>query len=1401
MIRFLISLFFILLIQQTSFAQLSFTTSTNPSNCSASGSISVNVNGGTAPYYYQIISSSSGVVRPVQNVSTFNNLPGGTYTIRVSDANNLTATGTAFVAGNYVPLSFTHTQLQSSILIQAQNGKPPYHYTYSLDGGIIFLPLRDSNRFNCMQPGSYLFRIYDSCNNFYTENVAVQEVSIDAGFSCVPDLSNNTKSITLDYIRNGNGGYSYHAFGEHYDTINSSGQFRFINRCNKNISVQVTDRCGVLSAPYLVCPSPDYEFDISCVNFKDHVVSISNVHSGNGLPYLYIANDILSAGTTISNFPVNDSVILAGLMDSCGFKNIVSISPMHSVQGDSGACRSGSRILSSYYRINNTLRSFPPTRYTSISGPSSFDVTDSTITDSSVVTVNGLKDGWYRYKITNACGDALTDSFNFKKACLRELVAAKYQTCHSLLFNLYKDCALDTTVQYTLRSSTGTIFGTNSRGYFTGMSADSCYYIQAHDMVCDTTVFDTITPISPRIKLLQNSCGELVMGVIAAARKNCGFSKISSLYQVTDFVLTDTFFHTLLITSDRFLDSVPAGTKWIYARSPDCNSDTAKYDKRSGSTDTVQLCLTPTVRQVDLHHCVFAWNIKISNNTQNINYQLSGNGIRQQSNSNFYSVDTGHYTLKGGCNEQELFLPNYYNFKTTINPGCPSNASLSASYKVDTAYINSMGREYFFQLCNIPPMDYNIREAGSSDAPVYSFDGNFNGLKTGTFYNIIFKGNEDCNFHADTIFTPFYKRPSVTATYGLICNGNNATVKVSVVGGTPPYTYQVLNSALPDSITNATSLIYSGLPLGSASFRVYDHCGISTDYSTEVLSVNFQPAFRKKCNGQVQLIAPDIFNTTYVWTNKKGDTIGTTPIVYTYPNGDDTFTVSIKHLSCNISKSLYVSDFSASVVTANAGADYASDTSFTQLHGNQPPAGAVGTWRQIDPSSGNTLFSDPHDANTQASVDVFPGQYTYVWSVSDTAIGCVAEDTIEVSFLRCPGIRPVQYIKNVVNPLCADNGRIDIHITQSATRVHLLWNTGDTSSSLVNLKDSVYIVTIRDESSCTDDIPDTTVLSGTKASAAVLNTDLCLGDTLRINNKSYTNGGDYSDTLVNRSGCDSLLSIHIRALAPSAASDTITSCAGETVQLPSGQNITQNGDYTMKLPNSIGCDSTIYFHVSFHPVSGLHTDTSICYGTTYLLPGGTLVAQSGQYADTLKNSYGCDSIIHTFLLVKDSLNAPMLGNDTTICEQDELHIFLHYPAYVSYIWQDNSTQADHIISGEGIYYVRVTDGCSSSSDTLQIKTRDCSCNFYVPNAFTPNKDGLNDRFQPISRCAFFHDYQFAVYNRLNELLFNTTDPLQGWDGYYRGALQFTESYLWTLEYFDVLANEKKFFKGSVVLLK
>jgi gliding motility-associated-like protein len=116
------------------------------------------------------------------------------------------------------------------------------------------------------------------------------------------------------------------------------------------------------------------------------------------------------------------------------------------------------------------------------------------------------------------------------------------------------------------------------------------------------------------------------------------------------------------------------------------------------------------------------------------------------------------------------------------------------------------------------------------------------------------------------------------------------------------------------------------------------------------------------------------------------------------------------------------------------------------------------------------------------------------------------------------------------------------------------------------------------------------------------------------------------------------------------------------------------------------------------------------------------------------------------------------------------------------------------VEGPGNTY-NFTD--TTSSNVAEVVQRPL---VFVPNAFTPNGNGVNDIFLPSVGFVDIVDYHFAVYNRWGEKLFETDDRYLGWDGRYSGHKCDSEVYVWILT-FKTASGEYIDQKGIVTLLR
>lgn len=127
------------------------------------------------------------------------------------------------------------------------------------------------------------------------------------------------------------------------------------------------------------------------------------------------------------------------------------------------------------------------------------------------------------------------------------------------------------------------------------------------------------------------------------------------------------------------------------------------------------------------------------------------------------------------------------------------------------------------------------------------------------------------------------------------------------------------------------------------------------------------------------------------------------------------------------------------------------------------------------------------------------------------------------------------------------------------------------------------------------------------------------------------------------------------------------------------------------------------------------------------------------------------------------------------------------------------------LQGEGVfsYYVEALEGAGNTylfADTSHsnraVALQDAQV--FIPNAFVPS--GLNTIFKPVNVYVNTEDYDFLIFNRWGEVIFETHDPSQGWDGTYKGHKADGGVYVYWLKY---MTSRGEYIerKGSVTLLR
>ena len=139
--------------------------------------------------------------------------------------------------------------------------------------------------------------------------------------------------------------------------------------------------------------------------------------------------------------------------------------------------------------------------------------------------------------------------------------------------------------------------------------------------------------------------------------------------------------------------------------------------------------------------------------------------------------------------------------------------------------------------------------------------------------------------------------------------------------------------------------------------------------------------------------------------------------------------------------------------------------------------------------------------------------------------------------------------------------------------------------------------------------------------------------------------------------------------------------------------------------------------------------------------------------------------------------------------------------YAYYSWSNGSTDSVITVTAGGIYWVVVEDlaGCKAS-DTILVK----DLGLIVPNAFTPYGDGLNDRFY-IKDLDSGLEFRMEIYKRWGEIVFESDDMLNGWDGTKQNQLCEAGVYIWVIRISSPIEgnqfNKSQTYTGNITLLR
>jgi gliding motility-associated-like protein len=435
-------------------------------------------------------------------------------------------------------------------------------------------------------------------------------------------------------------------------------------------------------------------------------------------------------------------------------------------------------------------------------------------------------------------------------------------------------------------------------------------------------------------------------------------------------------------------------------------------------------------------------------------------------------------------------------------------------------------------------------------------------------------------------------------------------------------------------------------------------------------------------------------------------------------------------------------------------------------------------------------------ANTSVADSLAAGTYTV--TVSD-ALACIST----LTYIVAPSVPiAVQVVSKNAN--CdSTNGFINTTYTNATGIIQYTWSNGDTTKNIKYIGAGVYTLSAVDAIGCATSTTVTLTDEGKPfASITDFQRPLCYGDSTGILTLLATGGlAPYKYSL------DGINYI---------TSPVLTNVAA--------------GNYTMYVKDANSCinDTVIVLYdVQKIIVNFASPDTLICYtdkvdSIRFITSGGfppyaynldnlgnsnnNLFSNIGIGAHQLliRDSIGCSPIFpFTVYGPAENLSADVQRKDIPCFETNTGYLRATIVGgWPPYTWQWNNGKTslliDSLVAGKYILNIKDVKGCDVNVP-FELLQNNC-CEALMPNAFSPNGDGINEVLKIISR-AELSELQLMIYDRWGAKVFSTSDPNQAWDGRLQGKDLPMDTYFYSARYKCSFDENYFYLKGDVILVK
>lgn len=1336
----------------------------------ADGEVTLLATGSAAtPYEYSIDGIN------FQASPTFTGLTAGNYNITVQDQN-----GCPFVVSVTInePPQLIATATITDLLcngvcdgiidVTASGGTP--NLEYSIDGGINW---QTGNVFTSLCAGPYNITVRDAngCDTTFaatvteppilTLNVTTTDVTCNAGCDGTVALTEGGGTPAVEYSIDGT-------------TYVASNTFNTL--CAGNYTAYVRDANGCVTSTAFTINEPP-TLTISLINTVDATCGLPNgeieVTAAGGTPVLTYSIDGTNYGNTglFTGLTPGTYDLIVQDANNCSDTiqvNVIDLSGLTAVIGNQVdvSCNGGN---DGEVTINASGSAATPYTY-SIDGITY--VTDSTFT--------GLTAGNHTITVQDGNGCVFPVGVTITEpAAITGTTTAADPTCNNGCDGTISVNATGGTGNLQFSIDTGATFQASNT--FAGLCAGAYELQVIDDNNCLFTIVANLNnPVAVTYTWTSNpaSCGNADGDITVTANGGAGnytYSIDGGPYQASN-MFTGLAAGTYTIDVQDQLGCIGTGTANV-------------------SNNAAPTLTTTSTNPSCFGMCNGSLNVNVNGGTGPFNYSINGGAMQGNGTFNNLCADTFNIQVVdgNGCivfDQVILTEPAQITYTTNLTHlSCNQDGTGELT-------VNATGGDGNFM--------YSLNAGPAQVSNVFS------NLQAGTYTVLVTDGAGCTATGQETITEPAALSMSFAAFDNTCNNACDGYAIVIPSGGTVigAYTFTWSDPTIGNT-ANANNLC-----AGNYSLTVADDngCFIDTNFIiTEPAALGITTsALTSNCNQADGTATVDL-------------TTGGTP-GYTY-QWDATAGAGVDSFATNLTPGNY----NVTIADANG-----CDTTVTITVPNTP--GVIGS---LVNSTDASCFG-MCDGTAEASATGGVAPYSFAWSNGDnTALTttlcagnhyCVVTDAsgcIDSVFVTIN--EPIAVTVNVSNDttICIGGTATLVAFAAGGTPTYNFnWDNGQTGSSIADMPNTTttYIVTATDANGCTS-APDTVMVNLYPPMTLTISApdSICPGDATSVS-ASVTggDGGPYQYTWTNDDGTGWVVYGDQQTVNPpqtttyyvlvtdgcstpavidsveivvnpipvvSMIADTLSGCAPVTVNFTNTTNLAQIGGGCLWEFGDGSTATDCYFTDHTYSTPGSY-DVTLTVTSPFGCVGTTTVAN-------MINVYPNPIADFTFSPIPATITDPTIDFTNMSTDAD------------FYNWDFNGLEGstdEHPtfeFPDAGAYWVELAVssiyGCTDTIvDSVYI---DDVLSIHVPNAFTPDGDGLNDDFLPIVAGANGEDYQFFVFNRWGELIFESYHPGQAWDGTYKGTNAQTDVYVWKLQVGGGTDREVKEYVGHVTLLR